>query len=186
MALFEQRTFRNRGLWWIAQVEGSGGPGSPQQGPVTERIVLTCTSEPDSKSRSIVIIPSVLNKMSHRSIIKVLETAREVDFRMDLFPSPQPFFEEPEGREELTDSEGLNWILKEASVFQLKNPSSAVRSPGIDVFCLDDSALRKEVSLPQDMTLRQILSLQPMAAAAIVDTIKSFFKDYELSELEPI
>ena len=185
MALFEQRVFRSKEQWWIAQIVSSGGAGSPEEGPTIERVTFTCTSEPDSMSRSRHITPSMLNKMSHASLVNVLENAQPVDFRMDFSPTSLPTIDYVSDENLVIDAEQLRWVLREIVQPQLQSNSEITTSRAIDVICLDDSALRGQVGITASLTLAEVLSLQAAAARAIVETVKGQFRNYSLEELDP-
>jgi len=72
------------------------------------------------------------------------------------------------------DSEGLRWVIRE------HRTSSQPAVHSIEVLCLDDSALRKDILLSAEVVFTDLKTLTgDMGPDAIIEIVKRTFRDYE-------
>jgi hypothetical protein len=152
MALFDNRVFSHEGKWWVAEIHGRVGSAFENSTPVmrTEVVIFTPLSEAGN-SRSTTIPANRLRSMSHGSLVRKLLDAEPSGKRYSSRPvnAPPEVEQYKAERDIVTDDEGLRWVLLASPVPQA-GPTGAVRGhEGVDVICLDDSAMRHLVSFDE-------------------------------------
>lgn len=181
MALYDHRVFRSGETWWIAQVHSGGGStrGSGIPSRISrETVIFTCLTDRDANSRySTAMIPSGwLNRMRHSAITALLEAARLGESRFEMWPYNTPS-EEELGPPAVVDDEGLRWVVRQSRAVRLEE-GVPVDRPALELICLDDSALRKEVLGADEVTLDAFVrSHGALGLGAVVAAIKSTFLD---------
>ena len=153
MALYDHRAFQHQQNWWVAQVYGQGGMGwGPGPHPTTSEFVLfTCLTDEGAKSRRVNVPVGKLNAMSHASVVRFLRAADPLPSRIEMTPFNTPDESEYQGLERITDEEHLRWVVRKQHV---RAPALGMSAPDafLQVICLDDSALRRDVLLQYSTT----------------------------------
>ena len=180
MALFDHRVFRVEDGWWAAQVHSASGAGYSTTPPITnERVYFSSLSDRSRKTVTATIRPGSLNRLSHRSLLRVFHTAEDFGdhFRMAAYNTPSL---EELGQPIYTDDENLRWVVRPTETVRLSESGALATSEGVEFICLDDSALRKELLLTGGQSFGAFRSkLGELDLPAIVNGIKSTFLDYE-------
>ena len=152
MALYDHRVFKHDDKWWVAEVHSASGGGP---GTVTkfrhDAVLFTCISNDEAKSLRVTIPAGYLNQITHASIVHLLEKAQPMESRFDMSPYNIPSTDQPHQLAALQDDEGLNWIIRQ-SIGIRAGPTGTERVPAVDVVCLDDTALKKQVLLKDEFT----------------------------------
>ena len=180
MALYDHRTFRREDEWWAAEVLGSLGTGFETKPQITsETVCFTCLSDENRESYNAGIPTGLLNNLSYSSILRVLDSAEPLETRLEMYPYNTPDADELSGHEVVTDEEGLRWILKQTEVVRV-GPGGATNVPGVELICLDDSALRKEVLLGTPSRFDYFVSMVgDEGKLKLIRAVKGMFPDYE-------
>lgn len=175
MALYDHRVFRADDKWWVAQVHSGSGAGAGVTPRISsETAIFTCLTDAEANSRRASIRAGSLNRLRHSAIKSLLERATPVETRFDMWPYNTPN-EDELGAPALVDDEGLKWVVRPSRVVRLEG-GRAVEKQALEFICLDDSALRKEVSEAQDFTLEAFRARHGDAGLkAVVQTIKGTF-----------
>lgn len=181
MALFDHRVFRVEDEWWAAQIHSASGAGyGGASVPITsERVYFSSLTDHNRNTATARIPPGWLNRLSHRSLLKVFRAAKDFGnhFRMAAYNAPSL---EELGPAIFTDDEGLRWAARPTQTIRVDDGGAPVTFEGIDFLCLDDSALRKEVSLPPGFSAASFRSkARPGDLARIVGAIKATYREYE-------
>lgn len=182
MALYDQRTFRHNEQWWAAEVHMASGGGYAEGdvepvGPAWDTVFLTCISDEEARTRVSRIPSGYLNRLSHRAMVRELQEAEEQEnLRMDMSPHNMPDPMELEERDRIRDEDGLPWVYRPAEVVAVQQ--GEIRTgPGIEVICLHDSALRREVWGGADDYDAIIQELGEEGIADVIRAVKSLFVD---------
>lgn len=147
MALNDQRFFRYEDQWWIAEVHTAWGSGSgPNPADTSEGVLFTSASTEDMNSRIVDRIPAgFLNKLSHRSLVRLFLSAEEMDSRMQMTAYNVGHLDEPSGVV-IRDDEGLRWsaekVMAKAPRLVGSDQLEHDEKAAVLLQCLDDSALR--------------------------------------------
>jgi|SRR3990172_593671 len=160
MAMFDSRVFRVDNEWWAAQVHGGSGAGAGRPRIQDETVVFTCITDDKRNSRLGSIAAGTLNRLSHRAIAQVLSRSRPWSIRFDISPSNAPDPEELAHQPSFTDEEGLRWAVRRTRAQRVTRTGVMVH-PAVEVICLDDSALQKEILLENDATYDDALLWAP-------------------------
>src|SRR5688572_1663424 len=179
MALYDHRAFRHQSNWWVAQVYGQGGGGWGEgPHPATDDFVLfTCLSREKQNSQSVHVPVGKLNSMSHASIVRFLEAAGDFPSRVEMAPHNTPDEAEYQGLDRITDDEQLRWVVR-SQMLTKSVPTGGVPDVLLQVICLDDSALRRDVFLQASSTFddfRQYMGAD--AGDQLVLAVKSTFEE---------
>ena len=179
MALYDHRVFRTGDEWWVAQVHSGGGVGVGDIPPriTTERVIFTNLSDEDQESSTASIPAGFLNRMNHRSIVRLLRQAEPLRSRFDMYPYNTPNEDDFLGSAILLDDEGLRWAVKTIEV--QPNSAGAYRPDAlVEVVCLDDSAMRREL-LIEMKSLPEVLSGGDRAhqSKELVQVVKATYHD---------
>lgn len=186
MALHAFRVFWHDGSWWAAYVSGGVGAGSTPRPRITsESIIFTRLGEEKEPSRAARLGPHLLNRISHRSVVELLERARqwgETTFPAMSYGLPDP--DEYSSQIEFNDDEGLTWRVRRSTAVRLEN-GQPVSKPAIELACMDDTALRKEILLSDEGTFDDALVMlgREETMSGLVSTVKSLFKDLDEDEI---
>lgn len=180
MSLYDHRTFRRGDEWWAAEVHGSLGTGFETEPQITsETVCFTCLSDENRQSYNAGIPTGTLNKLSHSSIIRILNRAEPLGTRFEMYPYNAPDADELSGHEVVTDEEGLGWVLRQTELVRV-GPGGATNVPGVELVCLDDSALRKEVLLGIPSRFDYFASMMgDEVKLKLIRAVKGVFPDYE-------
>jgi hypothetical protein len=181
MALFDHRVFRIDREWWAAQVHSASGAGYGGTAvPITgERVYFSSLTDRNRNTVTARIPPGWLNRLSHSSLLKVFHTAKDFGTHFKMAAYNAPSLEEL-GPAIFTDEEGLRWSAHPTQALRLEGGRDPVISEGIEFVCLDDSALRKEISLPPGSSPATFRSeSKPRDFARIVEAIKATYREYE-------
>jgi len=169
MALYDTRTFKTSNEWWIAQVHGSVGSGFGAAYQASrETVYFTCVSDQERNSVVTDIPAGTVNRVSHRSIVEALRTAKAFADRLPMSPANAPDVEQLERQAVVRDDEGLRWVLTPIQIPWVQE-SSIERLPVVEAICLDDSALRGLVVRDNAAT-----------DVAIVRAVRDQFEDVEV------
>ena len=180
MSLYDHRTFRRGDEWWAAAVHRGLGAGFETKPEITsETVCFTCISDEDRESYNAGIPTGFLNKLSYSSIIRILNSAEPLGTRLEMYPYNTPDADELSGHDVVTDEEGLRWILKQTELVRI-GPGGATNVPGMELVCLDDSALRKEVLLGIPSRVDYFMSMMgDEGKLKLIRAVKGMFPDYE-------
>jgi hypothetical protein len=190
MAIYDTRVFRTApDSWWVGQVHGGSGGvrWGEAKGPfplVSEMVLFSCVSDKTMPTRSISMSAGMLNRMSHRSILSLLSRAKPwTSGRFNISPANFPDPDALASFREVADPDGerLRWIIRPSNGIRASR-AGAVKVDGIEVLCLDDSALRREVFWDDDIPYAA-LSTSTQAfemAKALIGAVKDLFEDYKL------
>lgn len=162
MALYDQRVFRCRDSWWVAQV--IGGVSQPRFGEIDpaepfrairESVLFTCLTDREANSRSSTISVAKLNRLSHATICRLADQGHDWGSRFEMHPHNTPD-EEHVAPPIVSDDEGLRWATKRGQTFVINE--SPEQRPSLDLVCLDDSALKTEIAFQDDNAIDQYLA----------------------------
>lgn len=153
MALLDHRVFRCGDQWWVAQVYSASGLGVGLF--YRERVTFTCMSDIDAPSREHQIGAGSLNHLSHVAICRYLERAKPQGDRFEMCPFNAPDEQAVVGPI-LVDDEGLRWVKRRSSAIVVSMEREA--RPSLELMCLDDSALYKEVAFTDVVVMDQYLT----------------------------
>ncbi len=147
MALYDQRIFRHGDRWWCAEVH-SGGTAvyfgdAPADAPLThETIIFTPLTDPDSHSRCIQVPANKLHRWSHAVISKLLKTASNFGEHFKMSPFNHPRAESRwKGPILRYAKDQTEWSWRVSSMVALDPNRVATVAYGLELRCLDDSAL---------------------------------------------
>jgi len=148
MALYDNRVFKAGDKWWVAEVHGASGTGfSDPPRIMHETVIFTCLSDDTLKSLSASLPARRLRTMSHLSLVDVLNNATPfTDTRLPLRPTNAPDADELSSEHVVVDANGLRWVLRKTTQLRIE-PNGVVEGAALEVICLDDSAMRREVAL---------------------------------------
>lgn len=133
---------------------GEPNPGEPFR-PIRESVVFTCMTDRDAHSRSNEIVGGSLNRLNHSDVCRLVEGAGELGHRFEAHPHNVP--DEQDVRPPIViDSDGLRWATKRRQTVVV-NAEPEVR-PCLELVCLYDSALRKEIVFPDDEAIERFLT----------------------------
>lgn len=180
MALYDHRTFKRGDEWWTAVVQGGLGAGFETEPEITsETVCFTCISDENRESYNAGIPTGFLNKLSHSSLVRILNGAEPSGTRLEMYPYNAPDADELSGHEVVTDEEGLRWVLKQTELVRV-GPGGATNVPGVELICLADSALRKEILLGTSSRFDYFMSMVgDEGKLKLVRAVKGMFSDYE-------
>lgn len=176
MALYDHRVFRVGSEWWVAEVHGASGAGYSGRPTMTTERVWFQSLEDESRGRTATIPPDWLHRLSHAAVRELLERAESIDHGLDMHPYNAPPWDEFRDVEPYVDSEGLRWVIRPTKVLR-QEQTKVVPRPAVEVICLDDSAMRKEVLLKDESTYAdaKLLSIGDIDEA-IVNAVKETFE----------
>lgn len=164
MALFDHRVFRFNGDWWVGQVHSASGAGWGDGDPAIsrEQVYFSNITNRETESKRASISPGLLNRLSHGSLIALLDGARPHGsyFRMAAYNAPSI---EELGPPIHVDGEGLRWATQPTSMIAVSTPDLVEHREGVRFICLDDSALQKDVLMPS--------GTQPVGTPAVLEQI---------------
>lgn len=160
MALYDQRTFKWRDSWWVAEVHAAAGAGTGagRAALFFEHAMFTSLSEPSAPSRSARIPAGALNRLSHRSLGTILDSAERMVSRFSMSPRNAPDADEFLGTPQFEDKDGLHWVYREVKQ-PIWTPQGGELRPALELICLDDSALRGEVVFNDSDTMHAYLTM---------------------------
>lgn len=185
MALYDHRVFKVEDMWWVAQVHSGSGGGYHPHPPITsERVYFTNITNDDENSRTAQIRAGLLNRLSHSAIRRLLRHAKTLDFRFPMHPYNAPSSRALEYLRRFRDDEGLEWVIQPTTAVR-RTAAGPQKLPAVEVICLDDSALRKEILLKDENTY--IYAQQESAMdidQGLVSVVKSTYEELDVSEDE--
>jgi len=186
MAMYDHRTFRDGVNWWVAQVHGQSGHGSGA-GPHpmnAEFVLFTCLTMTETKSRSAHIPLGKLNAMSHESIVHFLQVAELFPSRIDMSPYNTPDESEYRNADHLVDDAGLKWAIRAKRV--PSRGGEPLADVVVEVVCLDDSALRRDILMQTSTTLDdfRLYVGKHTAAAELVAAVRATYEHIEPDEIQ--
>mgnify|MGYP001595158171 CR=1 FL=1 len=188
MALYDHRVFKVGDRWWIAQVHSGSSLVSSAPNPriTHERVHFSSIDHETENSRTAEIPAGKLRRMSNRSLKQLLAVATDSGYRFDMYPYNAPWDDEQPPERIFADKEGLQWTIR---------PSTAVRQgvhgpesvPAVEVVCLDDSALARQVLMDTPETYQDALRVAvPDIRQALVEEVKRTFEDLPAKWVEKI
>jgi hypothetical protein len=143
-----------------------------------DMVFFTSLSSEEKRTRTASLPAGSLNQLSHTSLRAVLENSDEYGERWPMSPFNAPSRDEL-GAPKFVDEEGLNWTYRQVQTLRLDTAGHPVRLPAVELICLDDSALRKEVLLADGSVLDNFLAQYGSGAISeLVTTVKSMFLQY--------
>jgi hypothetical protein len=175
MPLYDHRVFRHRDEWWVAQVHSASGAGRSPQIPIThDRVTFTCLSDAKRDSKTASITTGLLNQMDHSSLVKVLGRAEPYGARFEMSPFNAPDVEQLGNLAVTKDDEGLRWVVRRLP------PTLPETVALVEVICLDDSALKREIVLRPETVYDDAKLMAPFDVdTELVKLVKSTFRAYE-------
>lgn len=187
MAIHDHRTFRRGDEWWVAQVHMASGAGvaggDPEAPPPEEmrlthdRVFFTCISNDELPSRSAQIRADRLNRLSHESLLGVLETAEVLDSRFEMSPYNAPDARDFNEDEMIEDGDGLNWAVRPTNVLRVID-GEPTHMPALELICLDDSALRDQIVFESEATLTDYLEAHgDEGKRELIEHVKGLYRD---------
>ncbi len=182
MALYDHRVFRVGPEWWVAQVHSAAGAGSSARPSMTVERVLFRSLEDESKGRTHTIPPGMLNRLSHAAIRRLLESAEPIQHGLTMHPYNAPPGDEFRHVKPFIDNDGLRWVIRRTTAVR-RSPAGVETKPAVEVICLDDSALRKEVLLQDegtynDATAFAVGDIDEGLVEAVKSTFDAFPEDF--------
>lgn len=182
MALFDHRVFKYQGDWWVAQVHGGTGVAWGDASPriTHERVLFTKVGSDGKSPATTSEIPAGwLNQLSHESIVRVIEMAVLFSDDFPMAPVNAPSVEEFEGAIHV-DEEGLRWAARSVQAVRLDPNGDPGLQDAMELVCLDDSALRKEVRGAELSTLVDFeKQFGELGMGALVTVVKSTYRDFK-------
>ena len=179
MALYDQRVFRHRGSEWAAEVHGEGGPDG--DAPEENSVYFTRIGVEGEPSRRAVLPAGTLNRISHQAIGRLLDAAEATEFRMPSWPFNRGDVRDYPGASPFVDDEGLRWVVRDA-IAVTRRGASYEALPAVQVICLDDSALRKDIGF-SGTTRDDIRQMhRDILNDELVKVVKGSFQDLEADE----
>ena len=181
MAIYDHRVFRKESEWWVAQVHSAFGGGWVAEGTrpniTGERILFTCVTDSEQRSRSINIAPNMLNRLSHRAILDLLERASTIESRFTMGPYNHPESISYDESQVVQDNEGLRWAIED-TVIDTHTASGPGQCPALKFRCLDDSALVGIVVLEGPAnSLNALSDANPAVVPELIESIKKKYSD---------
>ncbi len=175
MPMYDHRVFRHDRDWWIAQVHSAvgGGWGEGPYPTKREKVFFTSITDEGSSTQTADIPPGKLTQMSHRSLVQILANAKPLDTRMEMYPYNAPPSEFPEN-EVIKDEEDLRWIIRRGRGL-VEMREQVLTRPSIELVCLDDSALRSDVLLGENISSTEIFTLAD--ERALIKAVKDRFDE---------
>lgn len=152
MPVNDQRIFKSGEHWWVAIVNSAHGMGSSNglRRMNRDEVTFTCLTDHSAVSKKAEIQSGELNSLKHSAIIEMLRSASVLDSRTEIRPINLPH--DPTDSEAVfIDETGLRWILKSIRLPNFGN--SGKLHYGVEVICLDDSAIRKTIGMSTEFTL---------------------------------
>jgi len=185
MALYDHRVFKVGDSWWVAQVHSASGAGFvPKPAIRSEWVIFTNITNDDENSRIARIRPGYLNRLSHSAIRQLLQEAKDLDSRFEMHPYNAPPASALEYPHRFTDNEGLEWVVQPTTLVRQTEAGPKVL-PAVDVICLQDSALRKEILLQHDTTYVDARLTSAMNIdEALISVVKSTYEGLGRYEAE--
>jgi hypothetical protein len=179
MAINDQRLFRHGDEWWVAQVMSGHGVGSTPDARLShEGIFFTSLTEEERDSKHAGLPAGRLNTISHASVGRLLEVAKEFGGRLDLSPKNAPDAREL-GGERVVDEEGLRWAVLERREYPVIGLEGNRVDRAIEAICLDDSAMRGVVPLLPDMDVPEAQLLE-----LVVSLVRSRYDDFDVERYQ--
>ncbi len=181
MALFDHRVFRKGQGWWAAQVHSGGGAGYGEtKPPITHNTVLFSSLTDEKEETLVARIPAGrLNRLSHKALLKVFETGKSMGSHFPMSPYNTPSAEELGGPVHI-DDEGLRWAVRPTQVVSITASGSPDVQAAIELVCLDDSALRKEIHLSSPTDFQDFKAQYgDVGVGELIKAVKATYLDYE-------
>ncbi len=180
MPLYDHRVFKVQGEWWAAQVHGGSSVttwGDMRVPPAIayDSVYFTCLT--DEKRNTQVASGDIptgwLNLIDHASILRLLQSGRDFGSRLEMDPINVPDSGESPNRQPIVDADGLRWVVR-------KLPSNKEGAkPTLEVACLDDSALRRQILLQDDDTSDNLNAMTGhLGELALVESVKKTFLEF--------
>lgn len=167
MAMHDHRVFRHEGEWWGATIlSGSGVSAGAIPRITIERAYFTPLYDPKGLSKSASLPAGYLNRINHASIVYLLEHAEPFGHRWEMVGYNQPDAVEFPPNLTFENPSGQRWAARRAPydvgirmrVGSEGRPPIFEKGPGLEVACLDDSALRGVVGLESEGALEVALA----------------------------
>lgn len=178
MALYDHRVFRVGSEWWVAQVHGASGAGWSSDPPITSERVMFRSLEDEAKGRTITIPPGILNRLSHSAVRDLLDRAKPIKHGLSMHPYNAPPWDEFRNAKPYIDDEDLRWVVRAVRTVR-KSGGGIEERPALEVICLDDSALHKEVFLDDEFTYEDAKRFGPGDIdAGLVSAVKGLFEPF--------
>jgi len=181
MALFDHRVFRAADRWWAAQVHSGSGAGFGDAKPrITRETVLFSSLADEAIETRVARIPAGwLNRLSHVALLKVFETAESLGSHFHMSPYNAPSAEEL-GDPLHVDDEGLRWAVRPMKAVGVTASGDTEVRSAIELVCLDDSALRKEIQLASGTNFEEFKAQYgEIGLRELIKAVKGTYLNYE-------
>ena len=180
MAVYDHRAFRVDGEWWIAEVHMASTEATwgSDPGPSVREQVFFSSIDPESSELRFAEIPAgKLNRLSHRAIRGLWSGAERSEGDLEMYPYNTPDAEELKDYPAVKDDEDLNWVVRPTQVVRIHEGKPEIHS-GVEAICLDDSALRKEITLSPEDTFDDLMRVWGQEGLrALVEGVKSLYEE---------
>lgn len=128
-------------------------------------------------SRTAQIPAGWLNEISYQSLRKLLERADDARLRLDMYPYNPPWTDEVPPGIIYTDEEELQWTIRQTTVVRT-GPSGSEASPAVQLVCLSDSAMKRDILLQDSHTYDDALQFWGRGInEELIRVVKSTFKE---------
>ncbi|HEU4561577.1 MAG TPA: hypothetical protein VFS20_27375 [Longimicrobium sp.] len=121
-----------------------------------------------------------LNRLSHRSLGAILDSAERMVSRFSMSPRNAPDADEFSGTPQFQDKDGLHWVYREVKQ-PIWTPQGGELRPALELICLDDSALRGEVVFNDSDTMYAYLTMH--GDSGVRELVPLVTREFQ--ELEP-
>lgn len=189
MAIYDHRSFRQGEEWWVAEVHMASGAGVAGGGPdapapeelktTHDRVFFTCISDDKLPSRTAEIPSDWLNHIDHESVLRLLESAEELEGRFEMSPYNAPDARNYDEDDMIEDRDGLTWATRRTEVLRVVN-EELTTLPALELICLDDSAMRDEIAFDSEVTLSDYLTAYgDEGIRELIAAVTEDFREYD-------
>lgn len=190
MALYDHRVFRSGSDYWVAQVHTASGAGwgDTIAAPTDERVFFKCLTDPQLPGKTARIPAGLLNRLSHRSIVALLNRSEAIDHGLRMYPMNAPRLEDLQGAVSFSDNDGLQWALLPSKIMRVSE-GDVQTVAAATLVCLDDTALHGDVVL-EAHTIADLVARGPKSLARLAELAKDSYEDwpsnaFELEQWDP-
>jgi len=144
----ERRVFAFDGEWWLAQAHVEGGTGwGAARAFANDIVYFTPLSDEPRNSLCARVKAGQLNRLSHDEIIALLKSAEDTETRLHIGRVDLPITTTAGDEIRFKDDKGLHWAFQQRKLPKFKEGEFVGNLPAVEVICLDDSAIRRIVTL---------------------------------------
>ena len=184
MALYDHRVFKIGQGWWAAQVHSGSGAGWGEAMPriTHDTVLFSSLADEEMKTRVARIPAGWLNRLSHSALLRLFETGESLGSHFPMSPYNAPSAAEL-GEPMYVDDEGLRWAVRETQGVVANASGHAEVHAAVELVCLDDSALRKEIRLDTATSFHDFKAqFGDIGVTELIRVVKGTFLDYEPDE----